>query len=186
MAIGNPISSTNNYRVVNFRATAGQTIFTIPDGYVMGKLSAYRNGVRLTTNVDYAASDAVTVVFTDACRLNDEVSFEILDSPSIPGTSTGSGAEVGIQSAGINIGSTKTLDFTGVGNTFEVKPNKIEISISGGARGGGDNKVFQENQRSVTYNYSLTPGYSAVSVGPVSVGSGVTVTIPGTERWVIL
>ena len=52
MAIGNPISSTNNYRVVSFRATAGQTLFTIPDGYVMGKLSAYRNGVRQTENVD--------------------------------------------------------------------------------------------------------------------------------------
>ena len=185
MAIGNPISSTNNYRVVNFRATAGQTLFTIPDGYVMGKLSTYRNGVRLTENVDYAAADAVTVVLNDSCGLDDEISFEILESPLVPGTNT-SGVEVGIQSSGINIGSTKTIDFTGVGNTFTVKPNRIEISISGGARGGGDNKVFQENQRNVTYNYSLTSGYSAISVGPVSVGSGVTVTIPGTERWVIL
>ena len=56
----------------------------------------------------------------------------------------------------------------------------------GGARGGGSDKVFQENQRTVTTSYSLTSGYSAVSVGPVTVSAGATVTIPGTQRWVVL
>jgi hypothetical protein len=79
------------------------------------------------------------------------------------------------------------LNFTGAGNTVTLKGDgSIDIAISGGARGGGPDKVFQENQRVVTTNYQLTSGYSAVSVGPVSVSAGVTVTIPGSERWVIL
>ena len=47
MAIGNPISSQNNYRVIRFTATAGQTLFTITDGYAINKIAVYRNGVRL-------------------------------------------------------------------------------------------------------------------------------------------
>ena len=79
MAIGNPISSQNNYRVIRFTATASQTLFTITDGYAINKIAVYRNGVRLSENLDFTASDATTVTLNDPCQLNDEVVFEILD-----------------------------------------------------------------------------------------------------------
>lgn len=45
---------------------------------------------------------------------------------------------VGIQSAGVVIGSGITaLNFIGVGNTFAVNGNIVDISISGGAGAGG-------------------------------------------------
>lgn len=58
--------------------------------------------------------------------------------------------------------------------------------LGGGATGGGGDEVFVENSRVVTTNYTLTTGKSAESVGPISINSGVTVTIPSGERWVIL
>ncbi len=209
MAIGNPISSQNNYRVLRFSATAGQTLFTVTDGYTLGKLSLFRNGVRLTTGTDFTAADGSTVTLNDACQAGDEISIEVLDTFAVPDAIVGSASsqtisgdlvvtgtlyasvdgigEVGIQSGGTTIGVTSTLNFTGAGNTVTLKGDgSIDIAISGGARGGGPDKVFQENQRVVTTNYQLTSGYSAVSVGPVSVSAGVTVTIPGSERWVIL
>ena len=79
MAIGNPISSQNNYRVIRFTATEGQTLFTITDGYAINKIAVYRNGVRLSENLDFTASDATTVTLNDPCQLSDEVVFEILD-----------------------------------------------------------------------------------------------------------
>jgi len=59
-------------------------------------------------------------------------------------------------------------------------------SIGGGATGGGSDEVFQENALIVTTSYTLSTGKSAMSVGPITVNSGVTVTIPSGQRWVIL
>jgi hypothetical protein len=58
--------------------------------------------------------------------------------------------------------------------------------LGGGATGGGGDEVFVENARVVTTNYTLSTNKSAESVGPITVNSGVTVTIPSDERWVIL
>jgi len=59
-------------------------------------------------------------------------------------------------------------------------------AIGGGATGGGGDEVFVENARVVTTNYTLSTGKSAESVGPITINSGVSVTIPSDERWVIL
>ena len=58
--------------------------------------------------------------------------------------------------------------------------------LGGGATGGGPDEVFVENSRIVTTNYTLSTNKSAESVGPITINSGVTVTIPSAERWVIL
>ena len=58
--------------------------------------------------------------------------------------------------------------------------------IGGGATGGGGDQVFVENGVTVTTNYTLTAGKNAESVGPISVNSGITVTIPNGQRWVVL
>jgi hypothetical protein len=59
-------------------------------------------------------------------------------------------------------------------------------SIGGGATGAGGDTVFQENSRVVTTSYTLTAGKSASTVGPITINSGATVTIPSGERLVIL
>jgi hypothetical protein len=59
-------------------------------------------------------------------------------------------------------------------------------SIGGGATGAGGDTVFQENSRVVTTNYTLTANKSASCVGPITVNSGVSLTIPSGERLVIL
>ena len=58
--------------------------------------------------------------------------------------------------------------------------------VLAGATGGGGDEVFVENARIVTTNYTLSTGKSAESVGPITINSDVTVTIPSDERWVIL
>lgn len=58
--------------------------------------------------------------------------------------------------------------------------------LGGGATGGGSDVVFLENGNTVTTNYTLTTNKNAVSAGPVTVNSGVTVTIPSGASWVIV
>lgn len=59
-------------------------------------------------------------------------------------------------------------------------------SIGGGATGGGSDEVFIENSKTVTTNYTITSGKCASSTGPITINSGVTITIPSGSRWVVL
>jgi len=59
-------------------------------------------------------------------------------------------------------------------------------SVGGGATGGGSDEIFIENGQTVTTNYTLTTNKNAMSVGPISVNSGITVTIPSGSNWVVL
>jgi hypothetical protein len=42
------------------------------------------------------------------------------------------------------------------------------------------------NNLTVSASYSVPAGYSASSVGPITVGSGAVVTLPSGSRWVVL
>lgn len=57
---------------------------------------------------------------------------------------------------------------------------------SGGATGGGADDVFYENSQTVTANYTITSGKNAMSTGPITVNSGVTVTVPSGSVWIVL
>ena len=60
------------------------------------------------------------------------------------------------------------------------------------ANGSVQNLVFEAtnglfvNNMTVGANYSIPSGYSASSVGVVTISSGVTVTVPSGSRWVVL
>ena len=59
-------------------------------------------------------------------------------------------------------------------------------SIGGGATGGGSDAVFIENDQTVTTNYTIPADKNAMSTGPVSVDTGVTVTVSTGSRWVVI
>ena len=54
------------------------------------------------------------------------------------------------------------------------------------ATGGGTDEVFFENDNAVTTNYTLQTGKNALSAGPITINSGVTVTVPSGQSWVIV
>ena len=51
--------------------------------------------------------------------------------------------------------------------------------------GAGSDKVFYENDQTVTTNYTITSGKNAMSAGPITLDPGVTVTIPSGSEWSI-
>jgi hypothetical protein len=48
------------------------------------------------------------------------------------------------------------------------------------------NYGIYENKKAITANYSISSGNNAMSSGPITVNSGVTVTVPSGSRWVVL
>ena len=57
------------------------------------------------------------------------------------------------------------------------------------ATGGGSNITAQglwENNKTISSNYSITSGNNALSAGPITVASGVVVTVPSGSVWTIV
>ena len=52
--------------------------------------------------------------------------------------------------------------------------------------GNTTNKGLWENSNEITTNYTIGTNYNAMSAGPVTVASGVTVTVPTGSRWVVI
>lgn len=59
-------------------------------------------------------------------------------------------------------------------------------SVGGGATGGGSDDIFLENGQTVTTNYTITASKNAMTTGPITIDSGITVTVPSGSRWVII
>jgi len=52
-----------------------------------------------------------------------------------------------------------------------------------GAKAGG---AVYENTQTISSNYTMTTNYNGMSAGPVTIATGITVTIPSSSRWVIV
>ena len=78
-----------------------------------------------------------------------------------------------------------TNDFVLTAASGEATGLKWALAAAG-ATGGGTDQVFYENSRIMTTNYTITSSKSASTVGPLTINSGVTLTIPSGERLIIL
>jgi hypothetical protein len=67
--------------------------------------------------------------------------------------------------------------------SFEGYDGSAWGSIGGGASAGG---AIYENNNSIDASYTLTTNTNGMSVSPISIASGVTVTVPSGAKWVIL
>ena len=156
MAIGNPITLTNNVasKNISVTATADQTLFTVTGGYRINQLAVFRNGVRLVDGSDFTARDGSTVTLITAANLNDTIEFQIFEDfrvadaiVTVESTQTISGElnvtggfNIGIQSGGTDIatGVITAINFIGAGNTavYDTVSKTVDISISGSGGGG--------------------------------------------------
>jgi len=87
-----------------------------------------------------------------------------------------------------NAGSKITL--SGTSDVFCTYPAEKAVVQDGDNTGtapqlGATNGMFINNSIIGT-NYTVPTSYNAMSVSPVSVASGVSVTVPASSRWVVL
>jgi hypothetical protein len=71
-------------------------------------------------------------------------------------------------------------------NSLEVWNGTAWTPAGGGATGAAGNYVFVENDQTVTGDYTLTTGKNAMSTGPITINSGVAVTVPTGAVWAII
>jgi hypothetical protein len=76
----------------------------------------------------------------------------------------------------------KTTLTAGSNITITNGAGSITIAATGG---GGSSGPVLESYQTISSNYSVTAGSNAFSVGPVSVATGVAVTVPTGQVWLI-
>lgn len=62
----------------------------------------------------------------------------------------------------------------------------LQAPPSPAATGGGTDEVFFLNSQVVTTNYTIPTGKNAMSAGPITINSGVTVTVSDGSRYVVI
>lgn len=70
-----------------------------------------------------------------------------------------------------------------------ISPSGDFIKVAGGgggASGTGGNQIFFENDLNVTGSYTIPTGKNAGTFGPITINSGVTVTVPSGSVWSVV
>jgi hypothetical protein len=103
---------------------------------------------------------------------------------------TGSEWEVGIgtyASSGTTLARTVVLSSSNSGSAVNFSAGTKDVFVtypSERAVIGGEGYV--ENSATVAVSSTITTGNNAMSAGPVTINSGVTVTVPTGSRWVVV
>lgn len=72
------------------------------------------------------------------------------------------------------------------GEELKAADLNANFAQAGGAKGGSDDKVFWENDQDVTADYEITTGQNAMTAGPITIASGITVTVPSGSEWTVV
>jgi len=59
-------------------------------------------------------------------------------------------------------------------------------AVGGGATGGGSDDIFIQNGQTVTTPYTIPADKNAMSTGPITINSGITVTVSTGARYVVI
>jgi hypothetical protein len=85
-----------------------------------------------------------------------------------------------------NITGTGNIPAANLTGTMPAIDGSNLTGIAAGATGGGSDQVFYENGQTVTTNYTITNGKNAMSAGPITINSGVTVTVGSGETYTVV
>ena len=223
MAIGRPITLTANVasKTVSITATDGQTLFQPSGGYRINQIAVFRNGTRLVDGQDFTARDGASVTLLSGATIGDVLEFQIFDSfnvadaiNAVSSTQTieGSlivqggvtGSQIGIQSGGTAIGTGRTVNFIGSGNTVIDKGDgTIDVSISGSGGGGIGTAINYADETASPFSYidktvhvsedlmldttkaGTSPSYIVSVIPDIVIASGVAVTV-GTGKTMVI
>jgi len=201
-----------SFVVTDFTATAGQTTFTVT--YTVGLVEVYRNGVKLAI-ADYTASNGTTIVLATGAVVGDVIEViafgsvntaAVITAEDFNGTGSqtaftmsvtpANSASVIIAISGV-VQDPSTYTVSGTTLTFSTAPPAGTDNIScrylalpttttgTGAVINATNGIIINNQ-TISASYTIPVGSNAMSTGPVTAASGVTVTVSAGSRYIVI
>ena len=161
-----------------FAVPAGVTAQVFSTGASVVSANDYYAGTGVFTNLTVtgntilgdASGDTITLNASTASIPNN-IYFSGTGTVRLPNGTTG---QRPTPAAGMIRYNTSTATFEGYSTNW---------GGIGGASAGG---VIYENNLTISENYTLTTNKNGMSVGPITIDSGYSVTVPAGQRWVIL
>ena len=137
-------------RVYTYTATASQSTFNAV--YEVGAVDVHQNGILLQP-ADYTASTGTTIVLGTAAALNDEITITCHNTFSVADAPT-------LSQGGTFASSIRAT-------LFDSEQHKTKLAL------------FQTNDQTLSKNVTIASTENASCNGPLSVTSGVTLTVNG-------
>ena len=163
-------------------ATALETARTIGGVSFDGTANINLAGVNTSGNQDTSGTAAIATTVTVADESSDTTCFPLFATAATGNLAPKSGSNLAFNSAN---GTLTATAFSGDGSGL------TNVSgTGGGATGGGSDKIFTENGQNVTTNYTIGDTFgaacNAMAAGPITIDSGVTVTVNAGETLTIV
>jgi len=125
---GEAVAQSTSFQLVHrVTATGGQTVFTIPGGYLPNQnaLSVYANGIRLDgAGIDYTETDENTVTFGTGFTVGDTITFVIGVEAFGGGSGTGTDGAIRIVVVGDSLSATNAM-------VEDSWPNLLQTRLNG-------------------------------------------------------
>jgi len=132
-------------------------------------------GVNTSGSQNTSGTAAIATTVTVADESSDTTCFPLFATAATGNLAPKSGSNLAFNSSS---GVLTATSFAGDGSAL--------TGISAGATGGGSDEIFYENGQNVTTDYTITNGKNAMSAGPITIDSGVTVTVGAGETLTIV
>jgi hypothetical protein len=194
-----------NFVTRNYTANGSTANYTVTAGVTADGVIVTENGVVQTPGTDYTVSGS-TLTFAGAPDSGIAIGIREIPSGSIGGTAVYSRSSATATAAQTSFAVAYTVGYLQVYLNGVLLTATDYVATTGAtvvldeAAAAGDlvefitynvvpiNQVSVAtfNSTNITANVAITAGYSAVSVGPLTVADGVTISIAAGQKWVIL
>ncbi len=153
------------------------------------------DGTAMTITLDYAPPGLASVlVFIDGVR--QDTTAYTLSGTSLTFTGTVPSGTNNIQVVHLGIG-------TGVATVADASLTAAKLSTTGTAStntflrgdmtwtdiaptGASGEEIFWNNETQIDYSYTIPASTNSMSAGPITVASGVTITVPSGSTWTVI
>lgn len=167
----------------DFTVTESTKTITLADAAVSGDLVAvisknnYITGPQITeTRQEFTVTAALETSFTTSGRIVPSHTDVYLNG-------------IRLNTADYSIsGQTVTLTDAPNENDIVVVYSRTSLTDATkiGATGGGNDRVFWQNDTTITTSYSIPLNTNALSAGPITVANGVVITVPDGSTWTVV
>ena len=169
---------------------------------VMAALKRFETGAdgdSLTVGGSFVVSGGTNLGAVTATSVSLSTDLAVADGGT--GSSTAAGARANLSAVGyttttgsviITSGSEAQRDGSPSAGYFRFNTDSASFEgydgTAWGAVGGGNSTDtgLWENSNTISANYTITTNNNAMSAGPITINSGVTVTVPTGSRWVVI
>ena len=142
--------------------------------YTPGFVHVFHNGVRLVDGTDYTATNGTSITLTTAAQNGDEV--VVISYATFQTSDTVSASAGGTFTGGVVFDGAATFNGTVTGIQSGAGLFKGENGETGDTtNGAGD--IFRINEQTLNTNVTIDADENASCTGPLTVASGITLTV---------